>query len=102
MLEVILEENEFSHGIPKSFEKAIIAFVCISILVSPLQLLENKLTRDSGTGEWDVLTWPTIVRITIQILCVNGVFLVLRLVLFFDYVKDASVFIVTKWDHPYS
>ena len=53
MLEVILEENEFSHGIPKGFEKAIIAFVCISILVSPLQLMENKLTRDSGTGEWE-------------------------------------------------
>ena len=95
MLEVILEENEFSHGIPKSFEKAIIAFVCISILVSPLQLMENKLTRDSGTGDWDVLTWPAIVLITIQILCVNGVF--------FDYGKDASMFIAKlKWDHPYS
>ena len=93
MLEVILEENEFSHGIPKSFEKAIIAFVCISILVSPLQLMENKLTRDSETGEWDVFAWPAILRITIQILCVNGVFLVLRLVLFFDYGKDASIFI---------
>ena len=41
----------------------------------------------------EVLTWPAIVRITIQIICVNGVFLVLRLVLFFDYGKDASIFI---------
>ncbi|XP_078375883.1 uncharacterized protein LOC144659343 [Oculina patagonica] len=93
MLEVILEENEFSHGIPKSFEKAIIAFVCISFLVSPLQLAENKLRRNSGTGDWDVFTWKAILRITIQIFCVNGVFLVLRLVLFFDYGKDASIFI---------
>ena len=93
MLEVILEENELNHGVPKSFEKVIIAFVCISILASPLQLVENKLTRNDGTGRWDVFTCPAVLRIAIQILCVNGVFLVLRLVLFFDYGKDASIFI---------
>lgn len=93
MLEVILEGNELSHGVPKSFEKAIIAFVCISILVSPLQLVENKLTRNDESGGWDVFICPAVLRITIQILCVNGVFLVLRLVLFFDYGKDASIFI---------
>lgn len=93
MLEVILEENELNHGVPKSFEKVIIAFVCISILVSPLQLVENKLTRNDGTGGWDVFMCPAVLRITIQILCVNGVFLVLRLVLFFDYGKEASIFI---------
>ena len=93
MLEVILEKNELNHGVPKSFEKVIIAFVCVSILVSPLQLVENKLTRNDGTGGWDVFTCPAVLRITIQILCVNGVFLVLRLVLFFDYGRDASIFI---------
>jgi len=93
MLEVVLEENELNHGVPKSFEKVIIAFVCISILVSPLQLVENKLTRNDGTGDWDVFTCPAVLRVTIQILCVNGVFLVLRLVLFFDYGRDASIFI---------
>ncbi|XP_078377856.1 uncharacterized protein LOC144661010 [Oculina patagonica] len=93
MLEVILEENEFSHGIPKSFEKAMIAFVCISFLVSPLQLAENKLRRHSGMGDWDVFTCTAVFRIIVQILCVNGVFLVLRLVLVFDYGKDASIFI---------
>lgn len=93
MLEVILEENELNHGVPKSFEKVIITFVCISILASPLQLVENKLTRNDGTGRWDVFTCPAVLRIAIQILCVNGVFLVLRLVLFFDYGKDASIFI---------
>lgn len=36
MLEVIIEENEVSHGVPKRFEKAILAFVCISFILSPL------------------------------------------------------------------
>jgi len=66
MLEVILEENELNHGVPKSFERVIIAFV---------------------------FTYPAVLRIAIQILCVNGVFLVLRLVLFFEYGRDASIFI---------
>ena len=93
MLEVILEENEFSHGIPKSFENAIIAFVCISFLVSPMQLVEQKMTRNRHTGRWEVTTCTAISRITIQVLCVNGVFLVLRMILFLDYGKDASIFI---------
>ena len=33
MLEVVLEENELSHGVPKNFEKAIIAFAWISFLL---------------------------------------------------------------------
>lgn len=34
MLEVFLEENELSHGLAKRFEVAIIAFVCISFVLS--------------------------------------------------------------------
>ena len=43
MLEVILEENELSHDVPRSYEEAIIAFVCLTFLLSPLQLMEIKL-----------------------------------------------------------
>ena len=57
MLEIILEENELCHGVPKEFEKA------------------------SAIGT------------TIQIICVNGIFLGLRLTLFVKYGKEASIFI---------
>ena len=69
MLEVIIEENELSHEVPKSFEKAILPFVCISFLLSPLQLVEIKSRRynsDKGT---------TALRTTVQVICVNCVFL---------------------------
>ena len=87
MLEVIIEENELSHEVPKSFEKAILAFVCISFLLSPLQLVEIKSRRYNS----DKCT--TALRTTVQVICVNCVFLGLRLDLFLKYGKDASIFI---------
>ncbi|XP_078342604.1 uncharacterized protein LOC144628383 [Oculina patagonica] len=91
MLEVIIEENEVSHEVPRSFEKAILAFVCISFLLSPLQLIEIKLRRFSG--DWKTRTCPAALRTTIQVICVNCVFLGLRLDLFLKYGKDASIFL---------
>lgn len=90
MLEVIIEENEVSHEVPKGFENAIIAFVCISFLLSPLQLIEIRL---HGSGRWEFDKCTAISRTTLQIICVNCVFLGLRLALFFEYGKDASIFI---------
>lgn len=89
MLEVILEENQLSHKVPRQFEKVIIAFVCISFLLSPLQLIEVKLRY----GRWKSRKCTSALRKTFQILAVNGVFLGLRLVLSFRYGKDASIFI---------
>lgn len=91
MLEVIIEENEVSHEVPKSFEKAILAFVCISFLVSPLQLVEIKLGPYNDT--WKIRKCTSALRTTIQVICVNCVFLGLRLDLFLKYGKDASIFI---------
>jgi len=90
MLEVILEENELSHNIPRDFEQAIIAFVCISFLLSPLQLMEVKL---GFGGDWKPHKCTSALRKTFQILLVNGVFLGLRLALYRKYGKDASIFI---------
>ena len=89
MLEVVLEENERSHGIPGGFEKAIIAFACISFLLSPLQMMENKLRRRESEVRLCVATF----RISLQILVVNSTFLGLRLALFLKYGRDASIFI---------
>ena len=72
MLDVIIEENEFSHGVPKGFEKAMLAFVCISFLLSPLHLVEIKIT---GSGRWKIRRWLAGLRTTLQIVCVNCVFL---------------------------
>ncbi|CAH3189184.1 unnamed protein product [Porites evermanni] len=91
MLEVILEENELSHDVRRSYEEAIIAFVCLTFLLSPMQLMEIKL--NVRRGNWKLHKCTTALRTTFQILCVNGVLLGLRLGLFFGYGKDASIFI---------
>ena len=88
MLEVILEENELSHEILRSFEEGIIVVVCFSFLLSTLQLMEIKL----DDGDWKPRKCTSVSRKTLQILFVNGVFLVLRLILFRKYGKDASIF----------
>ena len=90
MLEVIIEENKFSHDVPKSFEKAIFSFACISFLLSPLQLIEIKL---GDSSDWKFRKCTAISRTTIQVICVNCVFLGLRLALWFAFSKEASIFI---------
>ncbi|XP_015771399.1 PREDICTED: uncharacterized protein LOC107349727 [Acropora digitifera] len=90
MLEVVLEENIVSHNIPRSFENAIITFACISFILSPLHLMQIKLT---SPGEWEYHEFTSICHKTLQILAVNCVFLCLRLALFLGYGKDASIFI---------
>lgn len=90
MLDVIIEESEVSNEISDSFEKAILAFVCISFLLSPLQLIEVKL---DGSDDWKYRKCTMISRTTLQVLGVNCVFLGLRLALFLKYGKDASIFI---------
>ena len=89
MLEVILDENELSHDIPRKFEKGIIGVVCFSFLLSTLQLLEIKLDY----GDWKPRKWTSVSRKTLQILFVNCVFLGLRLTIYLKFGKDAFIFI---------
>ena len=72
MLEVIIEENEVSHGVPKPFEKAILTFVCISFILSPLQLVEIKLRNSDSWGIRHRCREG--LRTALQIICVNSVF----------------------------
>ena len=90
MLDVIIEVSEANYKISDSFEKAMLAFVCISFLLSPLQLMEVKLQR---SDRWKYRKCTMISRTTIQVLVVNCVLLGLRLALFLKYGKDASIFI---------
>ena len=49
MLDIVLNENENSHGIPKWFGRLMVALACFSFLLSLLQMAENKL--DDGIVE---------------------------------------------------
>ena len=90
MLDVIIEESQVNNEISDSFEKAILAFVCISFLLSPLQLIEVKV---DGFDDWKYRKCTMISRTTIQVIVVNCVFLGLRLALYLRYGEDASIFI---------
>ena len=58
MLDIVLNENENRHGIPKWFGRLIVALACFSFLVSLLQMAENKL--DDGIVEQR--KYPAIIR----------------------------------------
>ena len=88
MLSIILQENEGNHGIPTSYESAIVALVCLSLLLSSMALFghkvdENGLIRSSKP--------VVVVRIIIQI-CFNTLFLALHVVIHLKYGVNLSVF----------
>ena len=89
MLGLILQENEISHGIPTSFEKAILAFACIGFLLSPLDLFGHKVREDGLVASSNaVYTFRIFVQISI-----NALFLGLRMAAHITYGADASIFI---------
>jgi len=88
MPSIILQENEGNHGIPTSYESAIVALVCISFLLSPKALFghkvdENGLIRSSNA--------VVAVRIVFQV-CFNTLFLALRVVIHLKDGVNLSVF----------
>ena len=89
MLDIVLDENENSHGIPKWFGRLMVAVACFSFLLSLLQMAENKLV-EGEVEQWKCLA---IIRNVVQMVCVNLVFMVIRLVIFFKYKKEESIFI---------
>lgn len=89
MLDIVLNENENSHGNPKWFGRLIVALACFSFLMSLLQMSENKL--DDGIVEQPKCL--AIIRNLVQMACVNFVFMVIRLDIFIKYKKEESIFI---------
>ena len=89
MIDIVLEEREHEFGIPKAFSTAMIVLACLSILASPWQMVEIKLTE-----EWPEIRIRTALsRNIFQIAFVNLPFLVIRAVVFFKFGKDESIFI---------
>ena len=89
MIDIVLEEREHDFGIPKAFSTAMIVLACLSMLVSPWQMAENKLTKDGPQIRFRTALYRSIV----QIVFVNLPFLVIRAVVFFMFGKDESIFI---------
>ena len=89
MLDIVLDENESRQGIPKWFGRLMMAVACFSFLLSLLQMAENKLVD----GKVEQSKCLAIIRNVVQMLCVNLVFMVIRLVIFFKYKKEESIFI---------
>ena len=48
MLDIVLDEKENSHGIPKGFGIAMITVACLSFLLSFVEIAENKLHEDEA------------------------------------------------------
>lgn len=89
MIDIVLEEKQHHFGISKRFATAMAAVACFSILLSPWQIIENKL----GKGEPKIRFRIAMLRNFVQMI-LNLVFLIIRVVVFFGYGKDESIFIV--------
>ena len=86
MLDIVLDEKEHNYGIPKEFGEGMIALACLSLLLSPWQMAENNLKKEKPKKRTAVLR--NIFEIVIDL-----VFLIVRLVIVFEYKKDESIFI---------
>ena len=90
MLDVVLDERENSNGISKEFGIAMIAVACFGFALSLLQMAEYNL---DDKGHYQRRKKLSIVRNVMQLILVNLVFLIIRLVIFIKYKKDESIFI---------
>ena len=89
LLGVILQETEVSHGIPLSYEIALIASACIGFLLSSLDLYGRKVDDEGHVTSGAALE---VSRILTQA-GINVLFLGFRLGIHLKYSADASVFI---------
>ncbi|KAJ7370873.1 hypothetical protein OS493_029417 [Desmophyllum pertusum] len=92
MLDVVLDDRELgnSYGIPKEFGIVMIAVACLSFVLSLLQMAETELLDNGSTRLRKRLA---IIWNALQLSLVNFAFLIIRLVIFFGYHKDESIFI---------
>ena len=92
MLQVILDKSYNPYSVPKSLEIAILIFVCLFLILSPFELLQIKVGQDCDDGT--AKSWMLFrMRTVLEVAFVNSAFLVIRLVLWFQYDRNASIFI---------
>lgn len=90
MLDIVLDEKENNYGISKGFEIATVVVACVSFLLSPWQMVEVKF-EDGQPQKQRHKT--TLIRIIVGMVGVNFTFLIIRLIVFFKYGKEESIFI---------
>ena len=88
MLNMVLDDKQNPFGIEKRFGTMMITVACFSFALSWLQMAENKLEY----GTCQLRKKLVIIRSAIQMLSVNVLFLIIRLVIFFKHRKDESIF----------
>ena len=91
MLDIVLEEKEHDFGISNGFGIAMVVVACVSMLMSLFQMAEIKFDDDGKPAKLRYKT--TLIRTAGEMIAVNAVFLIIRLVVFFKYKKDESIFI---------
>ena len=91
LIAVILDENEIhcSHGISRHFKNTLIAFACISLLWSPVDVYEAL--QPEATTESDSKVFFKVLSYLIQFF--DTIFLGLRLGLCLGYGRNVSIFI---------
>ena len=89
MIDIVLEENEHDFGIPNGVGTFMIVLACFSFALTTWQLVENKLAG----GETKIRFRTAVGRNIAEMIFVNFVFLIVRLVVFFKYGKNESIFI---------
>lgn len=95
VLEVLLPHKESSLvHLPKSLEISIIVCVCSSLLLSPLEIAENKLIE---YGQYKPRKKLYLCRLILQMLLVNLALLIIRMIVWLQYEHDASIFITKNF-----
>ena len=88
MVDVVLDEKENPHGMTKELGIVIITVACLSFVLSLVQMVENKIEY----GVCQIRKKLVIIRSGIQMVLVNAIFLIIRLIIFIKYKKDDSIF----------
>ena len=95
LLGVVLDENDWNHGIPRNFKNTLLAFACISFLWWPLIL---ALDREACESHYNYRNFNHnkrglyVISYGVQFVF-DTLFLGLRLGLCLDYDVNASIFI---------
>ena len=89
MLDIAIDEKEHNYGIPKALGEVMMAFACFSLLLSPLQMAETDTSKSPPTKRMCIAR----ARIIVQMVFVNLLFLIFRIVIVVIYKKDESIFI---------
>lgn len=89
LIAVILDENECSHGISRHFKNTLIAFTCMSLLWSPVDISVALQPEAAAGSDYEVLS---LLSYFIQVL-LDTIFFGLRLGLCLAYGRNASIFI---------